>query len=96
VTRDYAALNKAVPGWLESIDLATFDMSRPGQSLLTQLFGSPAEGLKRLGIPEDEAGDRSFGDTDPAEVRIWLVLITTVLAENRPSGRPPPPPIPAE
>jgi hypothetical protein len=90
--RGMAALNKARPDWPQRLDLATFDMSRPGRSMLVQLFGSMDKGLAELGIAPDQAAVNGFLDLDPAEIRTWLVLITTRLAEDGPSGRPPMPP----
>jgi hypothetical protein len=91
--RGMAVLTKARPDWPQRLDLATFDMSRPGRSMLVQLFGSMDKGLAELGIPPDQAAAYGFLDIDPAEVRTWLVLITTRLVEDGPSGRPPLPPI---
>jgi hypothetical protein len=70
VTRGLTALDEVLPSWPRRIDLATFDSDRPGRSLLVQLFGSMDEGLKRLGIPPDQAAAYAFLDLDWAEMRI--------------------------
>ena len=89
--RGFAEISRAEAFWPRLLDLATFDMSRPARSLLVQLYGSADEGLVKLGIPPDKAGEYGFEDRDYAEVCTWLVLITTALAE---AGPPEPAPAP--
>jgi len=91
VARGMAALDKAKPDWPQRLDLAAFDMSRPGRSVLVQLFGSMDRGLAELGIAPGRAAAYGFLDIDPDEVSTWQVLITRLI-EDGPSGRPPLPP----
>jgi hypothetical protein len=84
-------LDKAKPDWPQRLDLAAFDMSRPGRSVLVQLFGSMDRGLAELGIAPGRAAAYGVLDIDPDEVSTWQVLITR-LVEDGPSGRPPLPP----
>src|SRR5690348_13694782 len=65
--RGIAVLTRAKPDWPQRVDLATFDMSRPGRSMLVQLFGSMDRGLPELGIAPDQAVVYGFLDLDLAQ-----------------------------
>jgi hypothetical protein len=58
--RGMAVLNEAKPHWPQRVDLATFDMSPPGRSMLVQMFGSMDKGLANIGIPPDRAAAYEF------------------------------------
>lgn len=49
--RGMAVLTKAKPDWPQRVDLAMFDMSRPGHSMLVQLFGAMDRVLLSLAPP---------------------------------------------
>jgi hypothetical protein len=81
--RGLAVLNHLVPGWIEKIDMESFDWGNECYCVVAQLFNNDyLLGLQALGIPyEDTSNDsdywcwpRYFGFDAPGELEIRKIL----------------------